>query len=341
MMEQAVTACPSTDAGTAMEVIAMDATEYDVVVVGGGAAGLTAAMYLARSRRRVVVVDAGEPRNAPAAHLHGFLSRDGTPPVKLLAAGREEVVGYGGEVLKDRARGIKHVGEHGFVVRLAGGPELTTRGVLVATGLRDELPEIPGLRERWGNDVLHCPYCHGYEVRDAPIGVLGGDNRQFTLHQASLVRLWSPDVVFFPNRIALADEERERLTARGIHIVDGEVARLAVQDDQLLSVELADGQAVPRAAVFIGPRFVPHDELLTNLGCHVDENGWVAVDATGRTNVPGVWAAGNVVDSPAQAITAAGAGSVAAIAINHYLLAEDVEQAVTDYRATGAVFSRA
>jgi thioredoxin reductase (NADPH) len=272
-----------------MEVIAM---EYDVVVVGGGAAGLTTAMYLGRSRRRVAVVDAGEPRNAPAAHLHGFLSRDGTPPAELLAAGRAEVVGYGGEVIKERARGIEHVGEHGFVVRLAGGPELTTRGVLVATGLRDELPEIPGLRERWGNDVLHCPYCHGYEVRDAPIGVLGGDNRPMTLHQASLVRQWSPDVVFFPNRIVLAAEERERLIARGIRIIDGEVVRLVVQDDQLRNVELADGQAVPRAVVFIGPRFVPHDEVLTGLGCQVDENGWVATDATGHTSVPGVWAAG-------------------------------------------------
>ncbi|MGH3763864.1 MAG: NAD(P)/FAD-dependent oxidoreductase [Pseudonocardiaceae bacterium] len=307
--------------------------DYDVVVVGGGAAGLTAAVYLARSRRRVVVVDAGDPRNAPSAHLHGFLSRDGTPPAELLAAGREEVAGYGGEVITDRVLGVEHVGEHGVVVRLASGPDLTTRGVLVATGLRDELPEIPGLRERWGNDVLHCPYCHGYEVRDEPIGVLGGDNRPFTLHQASLVRQWSPDVVFFPHRIALTAEERERLTARGIRIIDGEVARLVAKDAELLSVELAAGQVVPRAAVFIGPRFVPHDELLTGLGCQVDDSGWVATDATGRTSVPRVWAAGNVVDSPAQAITAAGAGSVAAIAINHYLLAEDIEQAVGVQRA--------
>lgn len=318
----------------------MDAMEYDVVVVGGGAAGLTAAIYLARSLRRVVVVDAGEPRNVPAAHVHGFLSRDGTPPADLLAAGRVEVLGYGGEVIKDRVLGIEHGGEHGFLVRLVGGAELTARGVLVATGLRDELPEIVGLRERWGTDVLHCPYCHGYEVRDTPIGVLGGDNRPFTLHQASLVRQWSADVVFFPNQITLVEEEREQLTARGIRIVYGEVTRLAAQDDQLLSVELADGQAVSRAAVFIGPRFVPQDELLTGLGCGVGETSWVGTDATGRTSVPGVWAAGNVVDSPAQAITAAGAGSVAAIAINHYLLAQDIDQAVTHHRAAGEVSSR-
>ncbi len=172
--------------------------EYDLVVVGGGAAGLTAAMMLARSHRRVAVVDADEPRNAPGrAPARLPLSRRNAP-AELLAAGREEIVGYGREVIKDRVRAIEHVDEHGFVVRLADGPELTTRSVLVATGLRDELPEIPGLRERWDNDVLHCPYCQGYEVRDAPIGVLGGDNRPFTLHQASLVQQWSPDVVFFP-----------------------------------------------------------------------------------------------------------------------------------------------
>lgn len=314
--------------------------ECDVVVVGGGAAGLSAAMMLARSRRRLAVVDAGQPRNAPSAHLHGFLSRDGTAPAELLAEGRKEVVGYGGEMVRGRVRGIGHVGEHGFAVGLDGGREMTARAVLVATGLRDELPEIPGLRERWGNDVVHCPYCHGYEVRDAPLAVVGGDNRPFTLHQASLVRQWSSDVVFFPHRITLSDEERERLTARGVRIVDGEVARLVVRDDQLRGVELVDGHVVSRAAVFAGPRFVPHDELLTSLGCQVGENGWVAVDGTGGTSVSGVWAAGNVVDSPAQLINAAAAGSAAAIAINHHLLAEDVERAVTDSRAAGEAFSR-
>lgn len=317
-----------------MEVIAM---EYDVVVVGGGAAGLTAAMVLARARRRVAVVDAGEPRNAPAEHIRGFLSRDGMPPAHLLATGRGEVVGYGGEVIKDRVLGI----EPGLVVRLAGGRELATRALLVATGLRDELPEIPGVRERWGTDVLHCPYCHGYEVRDEPIGVLGGHVPEQSLHQALLVRQWSPDVVFFPNRIAPTTDERERLTARGIRIVEGEVARLVMAEDRLSGVELTDGQVVARAAVFVAPRFVPSDELLTGLGCQVGENGWVAVDATGRTSVTGVWAAGNVVDPRAQVITAAGAGSAAAAAINGYLLDDDVDRAVTDYRAAAEVFSGA
>ena len=147
----------------------MEAPDYDVVVVGGGAAGLNAALVLGRARRRVAVVDAGAPRNAPAAHMQGFLSRDGMSPADLLAAGRAEVTGYGVELVDDQVVAI----EAGFVVRLAGGRVLQARRILLATGVRDELPEIPGVRERWGRDLLHCPYCHGWEVRDQPIGVLG------------------------------------------------------------------------------------------------------------------------------------------------------------------------
>ncbi|MCP2262545.1 thioredoxin reductase (NADPH) [Streptoalloteichus tenebrarius] len=317
----------------------MGAMEYDVVVVGGGAAGLTAAMVLARACRRVAVVDSREPRNAPAAHMHGFLSRDGMPPAHLLAVGRGEVFGYGGEVVKDRVLGVERTPDQGFTVRLAEGPALTTRAVLVATGLRDELPEIPGVRERWGDDVLHCPYCHGYEVRGTAIGVLGGEARELSLHQALLLRQWTEDLVFFPNRIALTDEERERLAARGVRVVDGEVARVVVEEDRVRAVEMKDGREVPRTSVFVAPRFVPRDELLRSLGCAVGDNGWVSVDPTGRTSVPGVWAAGNVVDPRAQVITAAGAGSVAAIAINGFLVEEDVDRAVADYRVSGEMFS--
>ncbi|WHT23041.1 NAD(P)/FAD-dependent oxidoreductase [Crossiella sp. CA-258035] len=298
--------------------------DFDVVVVGGGTAGLTAAMMLARAHRRVLVLDAGEPRNAPSAHLHGFLGQDGTPPAELLATGRAEVARYGGELRAERVHTIEPA-EGGFRVRLST-EDLTSRNLVVATGLRDELPEIGGLRERWGRDVLHCPYCHGHEVRDSPIAVLGGDNRPFTLHQAVLIRQWSADVVFFPHRIVLTEPERERLSARGIRVIEGEVARVRTEEDRVSAVELADGRVEPRRAVFVGPRFLPRDELLTKLGCRVGDNGWVSVDGAGRTSVPGVWAAGNVVSESAQAIQAAAAGSVTAIAINHHLLAEDIER---------------
>ncbi|WP_037062573.1 NAD(P)/FAD-dependent oxidoreductase [Pseudonocardia acaciae] len=309
--------------------------EFDVVVVGGGAAGLNAALVLARARRRVAVVDGGEPRNAPAERMHGFVSRDGMDPARLLEVGRAEVVGYGGELIDGRVTRI----DTGFTVHLAGGRALGARRILVATGLRDELPDIPGLRERWGRDVLHCPYCHGHEVRDRPIGVIGGLAADVALHLALILPQWSPDVVFFPNGIELTADERERLTARGVRIAAGRVSRLVVHDDALRGVELADGVVVPRAAVFVGPLFVPHDELLTGLGAEVDDNGWVRTDGTGRTTVPGVWAAGNVANPRAQVVTAAGEGSAAAIALNTDLTNDEVERAVRDQRAAGGPFA--
>jgi thioredoxin reductase len=300
---------------------------YDVVVAGGGAAGLNAALVLGRARRRVAVVDAGAPRNAPATHMHGFLSRDGMPPADLLAVGRDEVAGYGGELLQGRVDQI----DPGFLVHLATGPALPARRVLVATGLRDELPELPGVGERWGKDLLHCPYCHGYEVRGQPLGVLG--TGPASVGQALLVRQWSDDVVLFPHTLDVTGDERERLTARGVPIVDGMVRRLVVDGDRLHGVELAEGQVVARAAVFVFPRMVAHDTLLTGLGCDKDEDGWVITDLSGRTSVPGVWAAGNVASPRAQVLTAAAMGSAAAIAINHDLVDEEVAHAVEHDRA--------
>jgi thioredoxin reductase len=301
--------------------------DYDVVVAGGGAAGLSAALVLARARRTLAVVDAGGPRNAPAAHMHGFLSRDGMPPHDLVAAGRAEVAGYGGSLIDDTVVDVAP----GFHVRLAGGSSLHARRILVATGLRDELPDIPGVRERWGRDLLHCPYCHGYEVRDQPLGVLGGAPE--AVQHALLVRQWSPDIVLFPHTDAVGPAQRELLTARGIRIVEGAVARLVVGNDQLQGVELGGGTVIPRAAVFERPRFVPNADLLTGLGCEVDEHAWVVHDPVGRTSVAGVWVAGNAADPRAQVISAAGEGSAAAIALNADLVDEDVKRALADHRA--------
>ncbi|MYT27581.1 MULTISPECIES: NAD(P)/FAD-dependent oxidoreductase [unclassified Streptomyces] len=307
---------------------------YDVVVVGAGAAGLNAALVLARACRRVAVVDAGEPRNAPAAHMQGFLSRDGMSPAALLAVGRAELAAYGVPLIEARVEQI----DPGYFVRLAGGPVLRARRVVVATGLRDELPGIPGVRERWGRDVLHCPYCHGYEVRDQPIGVLG--THPGAVEHALLLRQWSADVVFFPHTLEVGEEERERLAARGIRVAEGVIKQLVVDGDRLRGVELAEGQVVPRSAVFVFPRMVPHDALLTGLGCERDRGGgWVITDRSGRTSEFGVWAVGNVADPRAQVVTAAGMGSAAAIAINHDLVQEEIERAVEDRRTADAVSS--
>jgi thioredoxin reductase len=302
---------------------------YDVLVVGGGGAGLSAALVLSRARRTVAVVDAGQPRNAPAAHMHGFLSRDGMPPRDLLAAGREEIRRYGGTLLAGRVSTVSRA-EEAFVVVLADGTQLTARRLLVASGLRDQLPAIPGVRARFGRDVLHCPYCHGFEVRDRRVGVLGGSAN--SLHQLQLVRQWADDVVFFAHRDELTADQREQLVARAIGIVDGEVTGLEVHDDRLVGVVVDGIGLVRRDALFVAPRFVPSSDLLVRLGCDTDPNGWLVVDATGRTSVPGVWAAGNAVNPRAQVITAAGEGSAAAIALNNDLVEQDVRDAVALFR---------
>jgi thioredoxin reductase len=305
-------------------------SQYDVVVIGAGAAGLSAALVLSRARRKVLVLDGGEPRNAPAAHLHGYLSRDGLAPAELLAVGRTEVRGYGGDVVDGTVADLVPDGRNGFWVLLAGGQRISGRRLLLATGLRDELPDIPGLRERWARDVLHCPYCHGYEVRDRQVGVLGGTPG--AVRYAHIVRQWTHDLVYFTPPDLLTTTERTQLLARAIGVVEGTIEGLVLDDnaDQLSGVQLQDGCVIPRDALFVPPRLVPNSGLLDQLGAEVDQDGWVTTDAAGLTSVAGVWAAGNVVDPRAQVVTAAGAGSAAAIALNADLVEEDVRQTVRD-----------
>lgn len=299
---------------------------FDVLVIGGGAAGLNAALVLLRARRRVAVVDAGQPRNAPAAEMHGFLSRDGIPPAELLAKGRDEVIGYGGVIIDATVTRL----EPAFVATFEDGSVLHARRVVVATGLRDRIPEIAGLAERWGRDVLHCPYCHGYEVRDEALGVLGGDAE--AVAHAALISQWSEDLTLFIGDAELTAAQRDVLDARGVAIQRGAVRRILVEDDVLRGVELEDGQVVLRSVLFVRPTFVPNDTLLRDLGCESDQSGWTVHDETGATSVSGVYVAGNAADPRAQVITAAGQGSAAAIAINADLVADDVAHALVRSR---------
>jgi thioredoxin reductase (NADPH) len=286
----------------------MQSHSFEVAIVGGGAAGLSAAVVLGRSLRRVVVVDAGEPRNAPAAHMHNFLSRDGMPPAELLALGRAEAQRYGVEMVSGRVAAAVRTAD-GFDLSLANGDTLSALRLLIATGLTDELPDVPGLRERWGRDVIHCPYCHGYEVRAQPIGVLGGEAR--SVHLALMARQLSPDVVFFQHTLDQLDAaDRAEFHARDIRVVAGTVARVVTEHDQLTGVQLSDGSIVARSALFVAPKFVPNDALLHALGAELTS------DPTGRTSVGGVWVAGNVVDAGAFVINAAAEGARAGAAIN-------------------------
>ncbi|MFC9488068.1 NAD(P)/FAD-dependent oxidoreductase [Streptomyces hydrogenans] len=303
----------------------MDENAYEVVVIGGGAAGLSAGLILGRSRRRTLVVDAGEPRNAPSAHMQGYLSRDGMSPAEFLAAGRRELLEYGVEVRPGEVTEAAADGE-GFVLGLADGTSLTARRLVVATGLVDELPEIEGLAERWGRDVLHCPYCHGWEVRDRAFGVIAGAT--MPAHQALMVSHWSPDVTLFLNGAEVTEEDARLLAAAGVTTVEGAVEAVVTEDDRLTGVRLADGRTVGREVVFAAAtRLVTRDGVLRRLGAELYETpfgSFVKVDDTGRTSVPGVWAAGTVTGPTEQVVNAAGAGYRAGTVINAELLMGDL-----------------
>jgi thioredoxin reductase/SAM-dependent methyltransferase len=310
---------------------------FDVAVIGGGAAGLSAAVVLGRARRSVIVIAAGSPRNAPAAGVHGFLSRDGISPAELIETGQKEVDHYGGLVLPGEARTARRTAD-GFDVTLDDGGLITARRLLVTTGLVDELPDVAGVRQRWGRDVLHCPYCHGWEVRDQPVGILGTGG--WAVHQALLFRQWTSDLVLFTHTApALTDEQAEQLAARGIRVVAGIVDSLDVVDDRITGVRLSDGTVIARQAVVVSPRLVASSQVLATLGLHPTTHPlgigeFIAAGPTGLTEVPGVWVAGNVTDLTAQVVTAAAGGVSAAAAINADLIAEDTERAVTGYRST-------
>ncbi|HEY4018200.1 MAG TPA: NAD(P)/FAD-dependent oxidoreductase [Pseudonocardiaceae bacterium] len=320
----------------------MTSHSYDVVIIGGGPAGLGAGLTLSRARRRVLVVDAGRPRNRSAAHAHNYLGREGVPPLELLAIGRDEVAGYGGEVRAGTVTSVTRLDSGGFRVHIAGQSTVDARRVLLATGLVDDLPPIPGIADRWGRDVLHCPYCHGWETRDRPVGIIGVGPG--SIHQALLWRQWTDEVTLLTNDVVEpTDEDRVKLAARGITVVAGKVERLVVEDDALTGIELGDGVVVAMDFAVVLPVAHAEDGPLAELGLRAVEQqmagapvGTVLPKASpsGATEVPGVWVAGNVGDHRAQVIVSAADGVMVGAQINFDLVDEDTARAVAAYPFT-------
>lgn len=309
----------------------------DAVVIGGGAAGLNGALMLARSRRSVVVIDSGSPRNAPAEGVHGLLGLDGTSPAELLRRGRAEVRGYGGLVVVGEVADAAPApgadgGDLRFSVTLADGRTLTARRVLVATGLRDELPDVPGLARHWGHSVVHCPYCHGWEVRDQPIGVLAVGPA--SVHHALLFRQLTDDLVYFTRGMELDAQSRERFAALGIRVVETPVAEVLTGDDGGIdAVRLADGAVVGRRVLAVATTLHVRAEGLVGLGLPVQElpggmGVGFAAGMAGVTEIPGVWVAGNATELMAQVGAAAAGGALAGAHINADLVMADADAAV-------------
>jgi thioredoxin reductase len=302
-------------------------TNWDCIVVGGGAAGLSAALVLGRARRRTLVVDAGSQSNLPAEGIGGLLGHDGRAPADLYAIGGEELAAYPTiELRTETVEGGERV-EGGFTLELAGGGREVTRRVILATGMDYLPPELPGLRELWGRSVFHCPFCHGWEMRDHALAVLGGGDGG--VHRALLLRGWSDDVVLLANGPAELDEaDRERLAIAGIEIDERPVAGLVARSGALAAIRFADDSLLAREGLLVPVTVAQRSMLATELGAELAEPGPVVVDAVVvdsmyRTTSEGVSAAGDVSTQLQQVAGAISAGSLAAVGVVQSLMAED------------------
>jgi thioredoxin reductase len=286
-------------------------SRFDVAIVGGGPAGLAAALVLGRMRRRVLLLDADDPAHAPSEGVHGLFGHDGTPPLELRRIAREQLRPY--DSVTVRMVAAEAVGETpgGFSV-LADGEEDSVGVLLLSSGVRYELPPIEGAAKVWARGVFHCPYCHGWEVRDRPLAAYGADAAGLALMLTSL----SDDVVLLTNDDSnLETEDASKLEPAGVVIRDDPVARLESEDGRLARIRFADGSSDDRAGLFFAPEFTP-SPLPAELGCELDETGSMVIDEDGRTSVPGVFAAGDATVGKAAVVLAAAAGSRAAYAIN-------------------------
>ena len=299
-------------------------SEWDCVIVGGGAAGLSAALVLGRARRRTLVVDAGRQSNLAAHGIGGLLGFDGRPPADLYARGRAELAAY--PSVEVRTGEIVSAAE-GFVLELADGGGERARTVLLATGMDYRTPHISGVDALWGRSVFHCPFCHGWELRDAPMAVLANGER--AVHSALLLRGWTDDVMVLTNGPAEFDgDQLARLSAAGVGVDERAVTQFISRDGELTAVELADGAMLDRRGVLIASTLHQRSALPTQLGI-VTAAGRLApdaivVDEMQRTSVPGVFAAGDVSAQLPQVAAAVAAGSLAGASIVQSLLGEDV-----------------
>lgn len=300
----------------------LSAPRFEAIIVGGSYAGLAAALTLGRSRRRVLVLDAGQPCNRQTPHAHNFLTRDGESPNRLRSLAREQLSHYPTVQLLAGTAVAAAAEPGGFRLGTAEGGQYATRKLLLATGLHDELPPLPGFAECWGISVLHCPYCHGYEVRDAPLAVLSNGDMAFEF--ARLIHHWSPELRLLTNGpAALSAEQQGQLAARGIALIDTPLAALEHENGRLHHVRLTDGTRLPLTALFAKVPFRQASDLGAHLGCELTETGLLRADDFGRTNVPGLFVAGDNSTLMRQVAAAAANGSKASAFLNHELIAED------------------
>jgi thioredoxin reductase len=294
--------------------------QHDAVIVGGAFAGLAAATYLARARRRVCVIDARQPRNRFADASHGYLGSDGSNPLTILATARDQLAAYPTvTMIEAEATEARALGD-GFAVSLSTGEEIAARKAILAFGLRDMLEPIPGLQERWGKTVLHCPYCHGFEFADRPLGVLF--RTPMSAHQACLITEWGPTTLFL-NGADLDPESAERLAKHGVTVEPGSLKRLVGEGCALSAVEFEDGRSRPVEALYVAPQSCLASPIAEQLGAAIDEGPMgpvIRTDADKMTTVPGLYAAGDIARAPHTVSWAVADGVTAGTAAHRALV---------------------
>lgn len=299
----------------------MEPTDFDVLIIGGSYAGLSAAMALGRAVRRVLLLDSGQPCNRQTPHSHNLITQDGATPAHITAVAKEQVLAY--PTVRFRVGTVTAVmGEtNAFVVETAVGERFRARKILFATGIRDLLPTIPGFAESWGISVIHCPYCHGYEYRDQPTGILV--NGPPALDFGKLIRNWTKQLTLFTNGPAtIGPEQRQQLRTLAIALVEPEIAQISHTGGVLDSLQLADGTRHPLRALYARVPFEQSTPLPEALGCALTEAGLLQTDAFGHTSVPGVYAAGDNCSLLRSVAGAIAQGNVAGAFLNHELIAE-------------------
>jgi thioredoxin reductase len=295
--------------------------QYDAIIIGGSFAGLSAGMYMARARRSVCIIDTGSPRNRFAAHSHGFFAQDGSEPGAMLATARSQIAAYPG-VAFIKGEAISATGEtDGFSVRLATGEVLESARLVLAFGISDELPAIPGLAERWGKSVLHCPYCHGFEFSGQRMGVLYVSQR--SIQQAILVAEWGPTTLYLNGASEPDDASLAELQKRGVAIERAQVKALHGQGAQLSAIELINGRTSGVDALYLGPPTRLNSEIAQQLGCELDEGTFgsiIRTDDSKMTTVSGVYAAGDITRSVHNVTWASADGVTAGMAVHRSLV---------------------
>lgn len=298
---------------------------YDVIIIGGSYAGLSAAMLLGRSLRRVLVIDAGKPCNRQTPHSHGFLTRDGETPAQLAAIAREQVSHYPTVSFKVAIATKAVQVDGGFQIGTDDGESYSARKLVLATGLIDVMPDIPGFAECWGRSVLHCPYCHGYEVHSEPLGVLA--NGEVGYEMATLIQQWSRRLTLFTNGPStLTDEQQQVLAQLAIPIVETPLTAIEHNDGFMTALVLADGSRVMPKAVFARVPLLQASDIGEQLGCQLTEHKFIQVNEFGMTSVPGIYAAGDATTMMRQVANAVAGGAKAGAVLNRELITDDLRQ---------------